>query len=78
MLLKRRRAQVPLLVAVNSVDGVSGAVRAEFTLWVIRPLVYIITHRCSPVHSLQQLYLKNPTFWLPIHSAITLGSQCGT
>jgi hypothetical protein len=47
---------------IASLTGVSGAVRAELTLWLVRPLFYVLLIIGLLVIGLQQLYLKNATF----------------
>jgi hypothetical protein len=42
--------------------GISGPLRAETTLWIIRPLVYILLIVALLIVGLQQLYLKNAIF----------------
>lgn len=52
----------PFVRLLTLLTGVSGAFRAELTLWVVRPLVYIILIGALLYIGLQQLYIKNPTF----------------
>jgi hypothetical protein len=55
--------QIPRWVRVLSkLSGSSKAVRAELTLWIVRPLLYLILIVALCALGLQQLYLKNPTF----------------
>lgn len=41
---------------------IRGAVRAELTLWVVRPLIYVFLIVALLAIGVQQLYLKNPVF----------------
>lgn len=65
----QNRQQIPWLMRVLAkLTGSSKALRAELTLWIVRPLLYLILIIALCALGLQQLYLKNPTFGADIFS----------
>jgi hypothetical protein len=52
----------PYVQALSFLTGISGAFRAEVTLWTIRPIIYLLLIGALILLGLQQLYLKNATF----------------
>jgi hypothetical protein len=42
--------------------GIYGGLRAEITLWVLRPTLYLVLIGFLIILGIQQLYLKNATF----------------
>ncbi len=48
--------------ALGFLTGVAGAFRAEVTLWLVRPLFYLLLVVALCALGMQQLYLKNATF----------------
>ncbi len=52
----------PYVRTLSFLTGISGTLRAEVTLWVIRPLIYLLLIGGLLILGLQQLYLKNMTF----------------
>jgi len=56
-------AKAPWYVRLlGSVTGMSNEVRAEGTLWLARPLVYVLLVIALVLVGISQLYLKNPVF----------------
>jgi hypothetical protein len=47
---------------LSTLTGITGGLRAKFTLWVIRPAIYLLLIFALMYVGLQQLYLKNATF----------------
>ena len=48
--------------ALSRITGISEAVRAEVTLWLIRPIMYLLLVGLLLLVGMQRLYLKNPLF----------------
>ncbi len=55
----RRKWYVRFLTGLSGIDG--GA-QAELTLWVVRPLIYVLTILLLAFFGMQQFYMKNPIF----------------
>jgi hypothetical protein len=52
----------PIVRILSLVTGLAQEVRAEVSLWVLRPIGYLLLIAALMAIGLQQLYLKNPTF----------------
>jgi hypothetical protein len=52
----------PYVLLISWITGMSDQVRAEGTLWVARPLLYVLLLVALVVVGISQLYMKNPIF----------------